>query len=63
MVGSNEPKHGIVKRNEEGNQKKAATVTLLNGECFYTLYPSESNTNQLPNQMGCFEDLKQYCVF
>ena len=62
-VGSNESKHGIVKRNEEGHRKKAATATLLDGECFYTLYPSESNTNQLPNRMGCFEDLIQYCGF
>ena len=56
-------KNGIVRRNEEGHRKKAATASLLDGECFYTLYPSQSNTNQIPDRLGYFEDLQQYCGF
>ena len=62
-VGSSESKNGIVKRNEDGHRKKAASASLLDGECFYTLYPSCSNTNQLPDKVGHFEDLQQYCGF
>ena len=64
-MGSNAstPRNGIVFRNESGHIKKAATASLVDGECFYTLYPSRSNENQLPNRMGHFEDLTQYCGF
>ncbi len=43
--------------------KKAVSASLVDGECFYTLYPSRSNVNQLPNRKGYFEDLTQYCDF
>ena len=36
---------------------------MVDWECFYTLYPSLSNTNQLNNGMDCFEELTQYCGF
>ena len=39
------------------------SASLVDGECFYTLYPSRSNVNQLPNRRGYFEDLTQYCGF
>ena len=61
-MGSNESKNGIVKRNED-HRKKAVSALLLDGECFYTLYPSRSNSNQLPDQIGHFENLQQYCGF
>ena len=35
----------------------------MDGERFYTLYPSISNHNQLADRMGYFEDLGQYCGF
>ena len=57
------PRNGIVFRNETGHIKKAATASLVEGECFYTLYPSQLNVNQLPNRLGYFEDLTQYCGF
>ena len=64
-MGSNasQPICGLVRRNAEGHAKKCMTSTLLDGECFYTLYPSELNMNQLPNKLGHFEDLTQYCGF
>ena len=64
-VGSDksDPINGIVFRNETGHVKKAATASLLDGECFYTQYPSRDNNNQLPDKVGIFEDLTQYCVF
>ena len=52
-------KNGIVKRNEDGHRKAAAKASLLDGECFYTLYPSQLNNNQLPDRRGYFEDLDQ----
>ena len=57
------PINGIVCRNKMGNSKKAATASLVDGECFYTMYPSRSNSNQLSNRMGYFDDLTQYCGF
>ena len=62
-VCSNATKNGIVKRNEEGHRKKAASASVLDGECFYTLYSSRDNTNQLTDKRGYFENLKQYCGF
>ena len=62
-TGSDATENGLVKRNEKGHRKKAATASLVDGECFYTLYPSRSNPNQLPNRMGYFEDLILYCGF
>ena len=55
--------NGIVRRNEGGHKKKAATSSLLDGRCFYTLFPSRSNTNQIPDKWGDFEDLKLYYGF
>ena len=60
---SSSPINGLVYRNEQGHMKKAMVSTLLDGECFYTLYPSRLNTSQLPNKIGHFEDLTQYCGF
>ena len=63
-VGSDhsQPISGIVKRDVVGHFKKAATASLaVDGECFYTLYPSKDNPNQLPNKRGNYEDLVQYC--
>ena len=60
---SSSPINGLVYRNEQGHMKKAMVSTLLDGECFYTLYPSRLNTSQLPNKIGHFEDLIQYCGF
>ena len=64
-VGSDmsSPINGIVFRNKMGHSKKAATASLVDGECFYTMYPARSNSNQLPNRMGYFDDLTQYCGF
>ena len=64
-VGSDasKPVNGLVLRNERGHKKKAVTASLVDGECFYTLYPSQVNINQLPNKLGTFEDLSQYCGF
>ena len=64
-VGSNDlsPVNGLVFRNEQGHMKKAVSASLVDGECFYTLYPSRSNVNQLPNRRGYFEDLKLYSGF
>ena len=62
-VGSDESEKVIVKRNEDGHRKTAAPASLLDSECFYILYPSRSNVNQLPNQMGHFEDLQLYSGF
>ena len=59
--GMDGTKNGNVKRNEDGHRKAVAKASLLGGECFYTLYPSQSNTNQLPEHRGYFEDLDQYC--
>ena len=53
--------NGIVNRNEGGRKKKAATSTLLDGSCFYRLFPGRSNKNQLPDKLGYFEDLNLYC--
>ena len=47
----------MVKRHVYVNQKKALSASLLDGEFFFTLYQSSSNTNQLPNRMGYFEEL------
>ena len=55
--------NGVVLRNEKGHSKKAASSSLVDAECFYTLNPSRSNKNQLPNQMGYFEALTLYCGF
>ena len=62
-VGSDDsrPVNGLVRRNEEGHAKKSQTASLVSGECFYTLYPSRMNKNQLPNILGYFEDLSLYC--
>ena len=57
------PVNGLVRRNEEGHRKKAVSSSLLDGECFYTLYPSQSNKNQFPNKRGYFEELSLYCGF
>ena len=64
-VGSNasNPVNGIVKRNDGGHRKKASTSSLVNGECFYTRYPSRQNHNQLPEKLGYFEDLSLYSGF
>ena len=64
-VGSNDssPVNGLVFRNEQGHMKKAVSASLVDGECFYTLYPSRSNVNQMPNRRGYFDDLTQYCGF
>ena len=64
-VGSDasSPRNGIMFRNETGHIKKAATISLVEGEWFYILYPSQLNKNQLTNQLGYFEDLTQYCGF
>lgn len=49
--GSNasDPVNGIVLQNEKGHPVKAVSATLLEGECFYLLYLSQLNTNQLPD--------------
>ena len=57
------PINGLVQRNEAGHRVKAKTSSLLDGECIYTLYPSTSNGNQLPDKRGCFEYLQLYCGF
>ena len=57
------PIHGIVFRNKMGHSKKAANSSLVDGECFYTIYPAWSNSNHLPNRMGYFDGLTQYCGF
>ena len=64
-VGSDNscPVSGIVQRNEGGHKKKAASSSLADGECFYTLFPSLANSNQLPNKLGNFEDLTLYSGF
>ena len=64
-VGSNDssPVNGLVLKNEQGHMKKAVSASLVDGECFYTLYSSRSNVNQLPNRRGYFKDLTQYCGF
>ena len=58
---SSNPRNGIVFRNESRHIKKSTTALLVDGKCFYILYPSRLNENQLPNRMGHFEDLTQYC--
>ena len=64
-VGSDNsnPGNGIVRRNEKGHKKKAASSSLADGECFYTKFPAQANTNQLPNKCGSFEDLTLYSGF
>ena len=64
-VGSDtsSPVNGLVLRNEKGHRKKAATSSLLDGQCFYTLFPSQTNESQLPNKLGYFEELTLYCGF
>ena len=54
---------GIVQRNEGGHKKKSALYSLANGKCFYTLFPSLANSNQLSNKWGNFEDLTLYSGF
>ena len=56
-VGSNafNSVNGVVLRNEKGHAKKAVTASIVNGECFYTFYPSQEDENTLPNRMGYFE--------
>ena len=53
---------GLTNRNV-AHRIKATSATLLEGECFYTLYPSRDNKNELPNKLGVFEDLQLYCGF
>ena len=48
---------------KNSHAKKVATASLVDGECFYTLYSSRSNSNYLPNSVGYFEDLTMYCGF
>ena len=36
---------------------------MLDGDCSYTLYPLQLNTNELVNRMEFYEDLVQYCGF
>ena len=57
------PVNGLVLRNEKGHRKKAASSSLIDGRCFYTLFPSQTNKNQLPDKLGYFEDLTLYCGF
>ena len=57
------PVNGLVRRNEEGHRKKAKSVSLLDGDCFYTKYPSRDNENQFPNKLGYFKDILLYCGF
>ena len=57
------PVNGLARKNEGGHRKKEVSSSLLDGECFYTLYPSRPNKNQFPNKLGCFEDLSLYCGF
>ena len=47
-VGSDNlfPVSGIVQQNELGHKKKAASSSLADGECFYTLFLSLANSNQ-----------------
>ena len=63
VVGSDVLMNRIVKRNESGHKKKAATASLLDGVGFYTLYPSQLSKNQLLSRIGYFEDLKLYSGF
>ena len=37
VVGSDEIQNGLVDRSEKGHRKKAATASLDDGECFYSL--------------------------
>ena len=63
-VGSNHsnPINGIVRRDSIGYFRKASTASLaVDGECFYTLFPTQDNPNQIPNKKGFYEDLTQYC--
>ena len=64
-VGSNafNSVNGVVLRNEKGHAKKAVTASIVNGECFYTFYPSQEDEKTLPNRMGHFEELTLYCGF
>ena len=39
------PVNGLVLRNKKGHKKKAVSASLVDGECFYTLYPSQANAN------------------
>ena len=63
-LGSNETSltNGLMKRHE-AHQQRATSSALIDGECFYTLYPSQNNKNQLPNKLGYFEELRLYCSF
>ena len=64
-VGSDSslPVNGIVRRNNVGHTKKASPSSLVDGRCFYTLFPSRSNASQFPSKWGDFEDLTLYCGF
>ena len=48
-------------RNKCLHAKQAVTASLVDCECFYTIYSSQLNVNQFPNRIGYFEDLSQYC--
>ena len=50
-----------MKWNGEVCWKNAVLALLVDGECFYTLYPYQSTTKQLPNRLEYFENLVQYC--
>ena len=63
VINALNPRNDVVLRNKSGHIKKEAISLLVDGECFYTLYPSRLNENQLPNQMEHFENLTQYCGF
>ena len=60
-VGSanSNPVAGVVSRNLE-HKKRAAKATIVEGKCFYTIFPSENNKEKLPGRRGYFEDLKQF---
>ena len=40
VIGSDKSGYRLVKRNDEGHWKKVVPAPLVDGECFYTLYPS-----------------------
>ena len=57
------PVSGIFQRNEGTHKKKAALSSLADGECFYTLFPSIANSNQISNKRGNLKDLTLYSGF
>ena len=52
---SSDPINGIVFRNETGHRKKAVTASLLDGECFYTQYPSIKNKTSSLTKLGALK--------